>query len=100
MKNAHRIDQGQPRRVSRRDFLKAGAVGGIGLAGFSMVGSGAWHVFAQESQAKRGGTLVVRSGPIRGIDPHFETWGATLQVVHQTYNALVKFNHDGTVILQ
>jgi len=99
MKNAHRIDQGQPRRVSRRDFLKAGAVGGIGLAGFSMVGSGAWHVFAQESQAKRGGTLVVRSGPIRGIDPHFETWGATLQVVHQTYNALVKFNHDGTKIV-
>jgi peptide/nickel transport system substrate-binding protein len=56
-------------------------------------------VFAQESQPKRGGTLVVRSGPIRGIDPHVETWGATLQVVHQAYNALVKFTHDGSKIV-
>jgi peptide/nickel transport system substrate-binding protein len=42
---------------------------------------------------------VVRSGPIRGIDPHLETWAAALQVIHQTYNALLKFNHDGTKIL-
>ena len=52
-----------------------------------------------KDDAKRGGTLVVRSGPIRGIDPHLETWAATLMVVHQTYNALLKFNHDGTKIL-
>jgi len=54
---------------------------------------------AQGSKPKAGGTLVVRSGPIRGIDPHFETWGATLQVVHQAYNGLVKFTPDGTTIV-
>jgi peptide/nickel transport system substrate-binding protein len=54
---------------------------------------------AQDSKPKVGGTLVVRSGPIRGIDPHFETWGTTLQVVHQAYNGLVKFTPDGTTII-
>ena len=81
--------------VSRRSFLRAGALGVTGLAA---VGPGvAW---AQNGgDAKRGGTLVVRSGPVRGIDPHLETWAAALQVIHQTYNALLKFNHDGTKIL-
>jgi peptide/nickel transport system substrate-binding protein len=80
--------------VSRRSFLHAGVVG-AGLAAASP--RIAWS--QDKSDAKRGGTLVVRSGPIRGIDPHLETWGAALQVIHQTYNALLKFNHDGTKIL-
>jgi peptide/nickel transport system substrate-binding protein len=80
--------------VSRRSFLHAGVVG-AGLAAASpRIGWG-----QDKGDAKRGGTLVVRSGPIRGIDPHLETWGAALQVIHQTYNALLKFNHDGTKIL-
>ena len=86
---------GVPAHVSRRSFLQAGALGMTGLAATGT--RGAW---AQDrSEAKRGGTLVVRSGPIRGIDPHLETWAAALQVIHQTYNALLKFNHDGTKIL-
>ena len=80
--------------VSRRSFLHAGIVG-AGLAAASP--RIAWG--QDKGDAKRGGTLVVRSGPIRGIDPHLETWGAALQVIHQTYNALLKFNHDGTKIL-
>ncbi len=80
--------------VSRRSFLHAGVVG-AGLAAASP--RIAWG--QDKGDAKRGGTLVVRSGPIRGIDPHLETWGAALQVIHQTYNALLKFNHDGTKIL-
>ena len=81
--------------MSRRSFLQAGALGVTGLA----VG-GPRVAWAQDKgEAKRGGTLVVRSGPVRGIDPHLETWGAALQVIHQTYNALLKFNHDGTKIL-
>jgi peptide/nickel transport system substrate-binding protein len=99
MKHGYRSHTGGPEGLSRRDFLKAGAVGGIGLAGLSMVGPGSHSGLALGGQPKSGGTLVVRSGPIRGIDPHFETWGATLQVVHQAYNALVKFNHDGTRIM-
>ena len=81
--------------VSRRSFLQAGALTVTGLAA---VGSRvAWA--QDKGEAKRGGTLVVRSGPVRGIDPHLETWAAALQVIHQTYNALLKFNHDGTKIL-
>lgn len=81
--------------VSRRSFLHAGALGvaGLAAAGFRV----AWA--QNKGDAERGGTLVVRSGPIRGIDPHVETWATTPQVVHQTYNALLKFNHDGTKIL-
>ena len=86
---------GLPAHVSRRRFLQAGALGVTGLAA-----AGPRVAWAQgKSEAKRGGTLVVRSGPIRGLDPHMETWATTLQVVHQTYNALLKFNHDGTKIL-
>lgn len=99
MKRALDVTDRRLAHVSRRDFVKAGAVGvGLGVAGLSPVSpSRAW---AQDrGQPKRGGTLVVRSGPIRGIDPHFETWGATMQVVHQAYNALVKFTHDGTKIV-
>jgi peptide/nickel transport system substrate-binding protein len=79
--------------VSRRSFLRAGALGVTGLA------AGGTRVAWAQGEAKRGGTLVVRSGPLRGIDPHLETWAAALQVIHQTYNALLKFNHDGTKIL-
>ena len=79
--------------VSRRSFLRAGALGVTGLA------AGGTRVAWAQGDAKRGGTLVVRSGPLRGIDPHLETWAAALQVIHQTYNALLKFNHDGTKIL-
>jgi peptide/nickel transport system substrate-binding protein len=99
MKKAHRWLDGQPWMLARRDFLKVGAASGIGFAALSMVGPGSCKALAQGSQPKSGGTLVVRSGPIRGIDPHFETWATTLQVVHQAYNALVKFNHDGTKIV-
>jgi len=81
--------------VSRRSFLETGALGLTALA--SIDPRAAWA--QSKGEAKRGGTLVVRSGPIRGIDPHMETWATTLQVVHQTYNALLKFNHDGTKIL-
>src|SRR5512132_387728 len=81
--------------ISRRSFLHAGALGMTGLAA-----GGTRVAWAQDkSEAKRGGTLVVRSGPLRGIDPHLETWAAALQVIHQTYNTLLKFNHDGTKIL-
>jgi peptide/nickel transport system substrate-binding protein len=80
--------------VSRRNFIQAGALGVAGLA--AVRPRVAW---AQNGEAKRGGSLVVRSGPLRGIDPHLETWAAALQVIHQTYNALLKFNHDGTKIL-
>ena len=80
--------------VSRRNFIQAGALGVAGLA--AVRPRVAW---AQNGEPKRGGSLVVRSGPLRGIDPHLETWGAALQVIHQTYNALLKFNHDGTKIL-
>ena len=81
--------------VSRRGFLQAGA-----LAATSLAAVGPRVAWAQDKgEAKRGGTLVVRSGPLRGIDPHLETWAAALQVIHQTYNALLKFNHDGTKIL-
>lgn len=95
MKPANQGTNGLFAHVSRRSFLQAGALGVTGLAAVGpRVG------WAQgKGEAKRGGTLVVRSGPIRGIDPHLETWGAALQVVHQTYNALLKFNHDGTKIL-
>ncbi len=81
--------------VSRRNFLQAGALGVAGLA--AVRPRVAWG--QNNGEAKRGGTLVVRSGPLRGIDPHLETWAAALQVIHQTYNALLKFNHDGTKIL-
>ena len=90
---------GRSEALSRRDFLRAGAAGGVGLGGMSLSGAGPHPVIAQTSQPKPGGELVVRSRAIRGLDPHFETWETTLQVVHQTYNALVKFNHDGTQIL-
>src|SRR5215468_10019538 len=82
--------------LSRRTFLLTAAVGGTGLVAASAPRL-AWS--QDKGDAKRGGTLVVRSGPIRGIDPHIETWAATLQIVHQTYNALLRFNHDGTKIL-
>src|SRR5262245_1920216 len=82
--------------VSRRTFLLTGPAGLAGLAGAARPRL-AWG--QAKDDVKRGGTLVVRSGPIRGIDPHIETWATTLQVVHQTYNALLKFNHDGTKIL-
>ena len=72
------MTQGQSDGVLRRDCLKAGTAGGVGLAGFSLGGAGARSALAQESKPKSGGTLVVRSGPIRGIGPHFETWGSTL----------------------
>ena len=100
MKRVSRVRDAQPSDVSRRAFVKAGAVGvgGLAVAGVSSVSALPRSAWAQ-GQPKRGGTLVVRSGPIRGIDPHFETWGATMQVVHQTYNALVKFTHDGTKIV-
>jgi peptide/nickel transport system substrate-binding protein len=102
MKRVPHVTDGQPAYVSRRGFVKAGAVGvgGLAVAGLSSVSPGPRSAWAQDKgQPKRGGTLVVRSGPIRGIDPHFETWGATMQVVHQTYNALVKFTHDGAKIV-
>ena len=87
--------QGRFTRVSRRDFLLTGAAGVAGVA----IAAPRVAIAQDKNDAKRGGTLVVRSGPIRGIDPHIETWATTLQVVHQTYNALLKFNHDGTKIL-
>lgn len=90
---------GRPGTVSRRSVLQAGAVGGVSLAGLSGLALPGGPALAQEAMPKRGGTLVLRSGPIRGLDPHLETWGATLMVAHQTYNALVKFNHNGTQIL-
>ena len=95
MRPGRQAARGALAHVSRRSFLQAGA---LAVTGLTAVGPRvAW---AQgKVDAKRGGTLVVRSGPIRGIDPHMETWAATLQVVHQTYNALLKFNHDGTKIL-
>jgi peptide/nickel transport system substrate-binding protein len=85
--------------LSRRDVLKAGAVGGIGAAGLLQMRPSIRPVLAQGGQPKPGGELVVRSRAVRGLDPHFETWETTLQVVHQAYNALIKFNHDGTKIL-
>ena len=89
------LTHGRIAHVSRRGFLRVGALAMTGLAA-----AGPRLARAQDKgDAKRGGTLVVRSGPIRGIDPHIETWATTLQVVHQTYNALLKFNHDGTKIL-
>jgi len=94
MKPAEPGTGGVPAHVSRRSFLQAGALG-AGLA--AVAPRAAWG--QDRGDAKRGGTLVVRSGPLRGIDPHLETWGAALQVIHQTYNALLKFNHDGTKIL-
>src|SRR5215475_10503313 len=99
MRKAQRKTQAQHVGLSRRDCLKAGVAGGIGLAGLSRLGAGTQEAMAQDSKPKTGGTLVVRSGPVRGIDPHFETWAATLQVVHQTYNGLVKFTPDGTTIV-
>ena len=83
--------------LSRRACLQVGVASGLGLAGLSRLGTR--DAMAQDSKPKVGGTLVVRSGPIRGIDPHFETWGTTLQVVHQAYNGLVKFTPDGTTII-
>ena len=95
MKPSEQGTSGALAPVSRRRFLQAGALAVTGLAAVEPR-----VVWAQgKGEAKRGGTLVVRSGPIRGIDPHLETWATTLQVVHQTYNALLKFNHDGTKIL-
>jgi peptide/nickel transport system substrate-binding protein len=85
--------------LSRREILKAGAVSGIGVAGLLHMRPSIRPVLAQGSQPKPGGELVIRSRAVRGLDPHFETWETTLQVVHQTYNALIKFNHDGTKIL-
>jgi peptide/nickel transport system substrate-binding protein len=85
--------------LSRRDVLKAGAVSGIGVAGLLQMKPSMRPVLAQGGQPKPGTGLVVRSRAVRGLDPHFETWETTLQVVHQTYNALIKFNHDGTKIL-
>ena len=99
MRTAQRKTQAQRQGLSRRDCLKAGVAGSLGLAGLSRLGVGPRDAMAQGSKPKAGGTLVVRSGPIRGIDPHFETWGATLQVVHQAYNGLVKFTPDGTTIV-
>ncbi|HXJ82570.1 MAG TPA: ABC transporter substrate-binding protein, partial [Candidatus Methylomirabilis sp.] len=87
---------GRSARLTRRHFLVAGAAGATGLAAAARAGF-AWA--QAKDDVKRGGTLVVRSGPIRGIDPHIETWAASLQVIHQTYNALLKFNYDGTKIL-
>jgi peptide/nickel transport system substrate-binding protein len=85
--------------LSRREVLKAGAVSGIGVAGLLQTRSSIRPALAQGGQPKPGGELVVRSRAVRGLDPHFETWETTLQVVHQAYNALIKFNHDGTKIL-
>jgi peptide/nickel transport system substrate-binding protein len=99
MHKAHHPAQGQPWELSRRDFLKAGTVGSLGLSGLAMVEPVSSNVLAQGRQPKPGGELVVRSRAIRGLDPHFETWETTLQVVHQAYNALVKFSHDGTQIV-
>ena len=95
MKPGNQGTNGVLAHVSRRSFLQAGALAVTGLAAV-----GPRVAWAQDKgEAKRGGTLVVRSGPLRGIDPHLETWAAALQVIHQTYNALLKFNHDGTKIL-
>ena len=97
MRSAQRKTQTHREKLSRRACLQAGAAGGLGLAGLSRLGPRA--AMAQDSKPKVGGALVVRSGPIRGIDPHFETWVTTLQVVHQAYNGLVKFTPDGTTIV-
>jgi len=95
MKPSHQETNRVLAHVSRRGFLRAGA-----LAATSLAAVGPRVAWAQDKgEAKRGGALVVRSGPLRGIDPHLETWAAALQVIHQTYNALLKFNHDGTKIL-
>ena len=73
MKAGKQGTDGRRAHVSRRNFLRAGAAGATGLA----AGSGPRVAWAQDkTDAKRGGTLVVRSGPIRGIDPHIETWAA------------------------
>jgi peptide/nickel transport system substrate-binding protein len=93
---AHRWWSGQ---LSRRDVLKAAAVSGIGAGGLLSVLPGTRSAPAQVVQPKPGGELVVRSRTVRGLDPHFETWETTLQVVHQAYNALIKFNHHGTKIV-
>jgi peptide/nickel transport system substrate-binding protein len=99
MRKAQRKTQAQRAVLSRRDCLKGGVAAGLGLAGLSRLGAGTRDAMAQDSKPKAGGTLVVRSGPVRGIDPHFETWGSTLQIVHQAYNGLVKFTPDGTTIV-
>lgn len=86
--------------IPRRHILKGSALAGAGMAAGGMgalVGMPESAIAQDKPQS--GGTLVVRSGPIRGLDPHFETWNTTLQIVHQTNNALLKFNHDGTKIL-
>src|SRR5262249_18929814 len=63
-----------PAHVSRRNFLEAAAMGlGVAAVGPRVASA------QPKGDAKRGGTLVVRSGPIRGIDPHIETWATTLQ---------------------
>jgi peptide/nickel transport system substrate-binding protein len=99
MRKAQRKTQAQRAVLSRRNCLKGGVAAGLGLAGLSRLGAGTCDAMAQDSKPKAGGTLVVRSGPVRGIDPHFETWGSTLQIVHQAYNGLVKFTPDGTTIV-
>jgi len=94
MRLSQRGTSGALTHVSRRAFLQTGTLGLTGLVVVPRFASA-----QTPTDAKRGGTLVVRSGPLRGIDPHLETWAAALQVIHQTYNALLKFNHDGTKIL-
>ena len=67
MKPANQGTNGLLAHVSRRSFLQAGALGVTGLAAV-----GPRVAWAQDKgEAKRGGTLVVRSGPSAASTP---TW--------------------------
>src|SRR5262249_7829783 len=78
----------------RRTFLFTGtAVAGLAAATPRRGGAQA------QDDVKRGGTPVVRSGPLPGNDPPIQTWATTPQGVPPTDNALLKFYHDGTKIL-
>ena len=86
--------------VSRRSFLKTGLMGSAAFFGFSALEPFVKKAMAESAKPKKGGVFTV--GYLmtpRSLDPHFETWPATLQIVHQTNNCLVKFDTEGKNIL-
>ncbi len=48
---------------------------------------------------KRGGHVNIRTGGVRSLDPHYDTWPACSATVGNVFNALLKFTPDFTEIV-
>lgn len=114
------------RGYSRRRILQGSGVAGVGLAATALVGcgddddggggdatptSGSAQATPTNtavstptatpavSEVKRGGRMNYRSGAVRSLDPHIDTWPSCSAFVGNVFNALLKFTPDFTEIV-